>query len=111
MTTQTVERQYDDGIGVEITFFDNGISIGKACTVAYKGKSNSFLHNFEVKEQYRRKGYGTKILKYMIENFDIETLYVDKDSEAIKLYKRFGFKVVDMFDKNMIIMQRMDGEE
>lgn len=105
MTTLTVKRQYDEGDGLEVTFFDNGVVIGKACTVAYKGKPNAFLHSFKVNEQYRRKGYGTQILKYMIENFCVETLYVDKDSEAIKLYKRFGFYTLDTIN-NMIIMQR-----
>ena len=72
----------------------------------YNGKPNAFLHGFEVKKQYRRNGYGTQILEYMIKNFDVEILYVDRNSEAISLYKRFGFEIIRMFDKNFIVMKR-----
>ena len=106
MASQTIARQYKEGAGVEIIFSNNGIVVGKACTVVYNGKPNAFLHGFEVKKQYRRNGYGTQILEYMIKNFDVEILYVDRNSEAISLYKRFGFEIIRMFDKNFIVMQR-----
>lgn len=105
MIIQTIKRQYDDGEGLEVIFLNNDTIIGKACTVAYNNKPNSFLHNFEVNKQYRRKGFGTQILKYMIENFGVDTLYVNKDNEAVKLYERFGFETVDTFD-DKIVMQR-----
>ena len=111
MTAQIIKRQHDEGEGVEVIFFDNNIPIGAACTVAlgkHNGDVNIFLHDFKVKEQYRGKGYGTQILKYMIENFGVDTLYVNKNSEAIKLYKRFGFETVDMFNNNLV-MQRKRG--
>ena len=44
--------------------------------------------------------------EYMIKNFDVEILYVDRNSEAISLYKRFGFEIIRMFDKNFIVMKR-----
>lgn len=110
MIAQIIKKQYDDGDGVVVSFFENNIAIGVACTTEYNGKPNAFLHSFKVKKQYRRIGYGTQILKYMIDNFNVEFLYVEKDSEAIKLYKRFGFEEVDMFNDNMIIMQRKEIE-
>ena len=106
MTTQIVNRKYDDGVGIEVTFFDKSVTIGKACTATYNGKPNAFLHSFEVNETYRGKGYGTQILKYMIDTFNVKTLYVTKDNNAIKLYKRFGFVTVGNFSENMLIMQR-----
>lgn len=106
MTSHIISRKYDDGIGVEVIFTDCNKIIGKACTVEYDGKPNIFLHSFEVKKQYRRKGYGSQILNYMIKNFGVKILYVDKDNEAIKLYKRFGFEVTGVFDKHKLIMQR-----
>jgi ribosomal protein S18 acetylase RimI-like enzyme len=107
MTAQIIKRQYDEGEGLEVIFLNNNTVMGKACTVAYNDKPNAFLHNFKVKEQYRGKGYGTQILKYMIENFGVNTLYVNKNSEAIKLYERFGFETVDIFD-NKLVMQRSE---
>ena len=105
ITTSTINRHYDDGPGVEVVFYKYGTEIGKAHTVEYNGKSNAFLHNLYVKEEFRGRGYGTQILRYMIENYDVDTLYVNKDNNSIKLYKRFGFKEIDTFD-NMIVMQR-----
>ena len=105
MTTQITERQYDDGPGAEVIFYEYGTEIGKAHTVEYNGKSNAFLHNLYVKEEFRGKGYGTQILRYMIENYDVDALYVNRDNKSIRLYKRFGFEEIDAFD-NMIVMQR-----
>lgn len=103
--TKVTERQFDEGVGVEVLFYDGEVEIGRAYTVEHNGKSNSFLHNFFVKEKFRNKGYGSQILRFMIEMYNVDTLYVDKNNEAIRLYKRFGFKEIDRFD-DMIIMHR-----
>ena len=107
MIIETINRQYDDGEGVEVIFYYYGFEVGKACTVEYNGKPNSFLHNFYVEEQFRKQGIGTQILRYMIENFNVEILYVDKDNkEAIRLYHRFGFVKTEDLNENMIVMRR-----
>ncbi len=106
LTTKAVKQQYDEGMGVQVVFYDNGIEVGKACTVEYEEKPNAFLHGFVVKEHLRNKGYGTQILKYMIETYNVETLHVEKGSKAINLYHRFGFEPIGMFGNNMIIMKR-----
>ena len=105
MTTQVINRNYDDGQGVEVTFYYYGLEVGKAHTVEYNGKPNAFLHNLYVKEEFRGKGYGTQIIRYMIEKYDVDTLYVNRDNEAIRLYQRFGFEEIDAFD-DVIVMQR-----
>ena len=106
LTVKTIERQYDDGNGVQILFYDeSGTEIGEACTAPYFGKPNAFLHGFVVKGPYRNRGYGTLILRYMIEQWDVTFLYVHKGSRAVDLYKRSGFEIVDMFD-DMLVMQR-----
>ncbi len=105
MIIKTINRYYDDGPGVEVIFYDYGKEVGKAHTVEYNGKPNAFLHNLYVEVKFRGRGYGTQILRYMIENYDVDTLYVDKDNKSIKLYYRFGFEKIDAFD-NMIVMQR-----
>lgn len=107
MTTQTFKNFYEDGEGFEIVFYKNGIQVGKACTANFEGKSNNFLHGLEVYEQYRNNGYGSAIVEYMVDKYNVDTLYVANDNMiAISLYKKFGFKVIKSFDENFIIMRR-----
>jgi ribosomal-protein-alanine N-acetyltransferase len=56
------------------------------------------IANFNVLDNYQNKGIGTKLIKYLIDNYkNIEniTLEVRKDNiPALKLYKEFNFKEV-----------------
>lgn len=104
---KTTKIHYDDGDGVKVDFYEDGIKVGTACTCEYNRKPNSFLHSFEVEPKLRSKGYGTQILKYMIQKYDVDVLYISKTNRAISLYRRFGFRVVDNFNKNMVIMKRL----
>lgn len=98
MTVELTEREYREGNGIEVAFYDKGTCIGQAGAVAYKRKPNSFLFNLEVKEEYCGQGYGTAIVAYMIEKYDVRYLYVEKNNEvAIRLYKKFGFKETESF--------------
>ena len=95
MTVKVTKKIYEDKDGAEVIFYDKGIKIGEACTVYFNGKPNSFLHSVEVYEQFRNNGYGYYIVKYMIDKYDVDTLYVENNNiAAIKLYKKFGFIVV-----------------
>lgn len=75
------------------------------------GNCDLFIHNdaakiedFAVSPRYQRKGYGTAILKSLIEtalekNVDIVYLEADEDSTAKEMYKKLGFvKVTDFTD-------------
>lgn len=108
MTTQIVRKFYENGEGFEIIFYDKGIQVGKACTANFKGKPNSFLHGLEVNKQFRNNGYGSAIVSYMVDKYDVDTLYVASDNIiAINLYKKFEFKTIKSFDENFIIMKRI----
>lgn len=103
---KTTVKHYKDGDGVEVDFYEDGVKIGTCCTCAYNRKPNAFLHGFEVVPKFRGKGYGTQILTYMIQKYDVDTLYVSKTNRAVNLYRRFGFRVVDKFDDKFVVMQR-----
>ena len=62
MASQTITRQYKEGAGVEIIFANNGIVVGKACTVVYNGKPNAFLHGFEVKNSIAEMDMALRFL-------------------------------------------------
>lgn len=106
LTAKAVNHKTNDGDGFKVTFYENGKPIGHAYTCEYGGKANAFLYSFEVRKQYRGKGYGSQILKYMINKYDVSVLYVDKDNRAADLYKRYGFKQTGKFDDQFIIMKR-----
>ena len=54
------------------------------------------IANFNVLEKYQNKGIGTKLIKYLIDNYsnvDNITLEVKSDNnKAIHLYEKMGFK-------------------
>lgn len=100
-------EKYENEYGLELTFYDNAEEVGKACTADFCGKQNSFLHGLEVSRRYRNKGYGSAILSYMVEIFDVDTLYVARENQqAIHLYKKFGFEITGNFDERNVVMKR-----
>lgn len=54
----------------------------------------------EVKEEYRHKNYGSKMMEYLInigQNHNIENITLEvkeKNENAIKLYEKYGFEKV-----------------
>lgn len=62
----------------------------------------AFLYNFEVNEKYRNHGIGSEILKYILKQYKVNELTVEETNyNAIRLYKRFGFKEYTTFtEKN-----------
>ena len=61
---------------------------------------NCDLTNIAVKRQYRNKGYGSKLLKYLIKTArkkGCEFMHLEVDvlnDAAINLYKKYGFEIV-----------------
>lgn len=61
----------------------------------------AFLYNFEVDEKYWNHGIGSEILKYVLEQYKVNELIVEETNyNAIRLYKRFGFKEYTTFTEN-----------
>lgn len=63
--------------------------------------NEAFLYNFEVDEKYRNQGIGSEILKYILKQYKVNELIVEETNyNAIRLYKRFGFKEYTTFTEN-----------
>lgn len=61
----------------------------------------AFLYNFEVDKKYRNHGIGSEILKYVLKQYKVNELTVEETNyNAIRLYKRFGFKEYTTFTEN-----------
>lgn len=84
----------------DLTFYLDGKMLAQISISAVNSKK-AFLYNFEVVESHRGKGYGTAILKWVIKNYKVNELTVDKDNaRAIDLYKKFGFKIGKEFKED-----------
>ena len=64
-------------------------------------KDNYDILFFIVDKRYQNKGYGTKLLKFFVDNYIINnqtvTLEVSVDNKyAIKLYEKFNFKRINI---------------
>lgn len=70
------------------------------------GKSRAYLCAFRIKSEYRKKGYGSFLLKEILEyikkkSIQIVTIGVDEtEDQNIRMYHRFGFinKIKDCFE-------------
>ncbi|MGN0532029.1 MAG: GNAT family N-acetyltransferase [Eubacterium sp.] len=66
-----------------------------------KENAKVYLSRLIVKKEYRNKGIGQKLLKYMIalckeKGYQQITVGVDTDNKnAIHIYKKFGFKIYE----------------
>ena len=51
---------------------------------------------------YRRKNIGTKLINYLIQNKEFEKIMLEvrcDNNNAIKLYKKFNFKIINIREK------------
>ena len=96
--------------GVEITSdiideptgeFIEDFKIGKINVQKHRSSNSWSLLNFQVNETAQGLGHGSRMLQYIIYKAQEEgigrlLLEVNSDNDnAIKIYKRFGFKVID----------------
>ena len=81
-----------------------GEIIGVCLVQRKKKKNEGDIFLIAVKEKYRNKGLGYKILNYCIQNAKREgikkfSLHVSANNEiAIKLYKKLGFEIIQIID-------------
>ena len=77
---------------VKLSFYDKNVKIGEA-SISAIDTNNGFLYDFEVFKQYRGRGYGRRIMQYIMSHYSVTDLTVDSSNMvAINLYKSFGFK-------------------
>lgn len=84
----------------EIELFDGDNKIGEA-EVDINGK---MLSRLNIYSPYQNRGYGTAIVKQLIEDYGITCLWVNADNDrAIHVYEKCGFKVKN---PTMYLMER-----
>lgn len=74
----------------ELELFDNDIKIGEAEIDI----NNDMLSRFVIYVPYQNMGYGTSVLKMLIEKYNISNLWVRADNKrAIHVYEKCGFGI------------------
>jgi len=69
------------------------------CLLVTSKDDGVLLDEIYIEEDYRNSGIGTSIINNVINNNDIVYLFVYKDNKnAIKLYKRLGFNIIEDTD-------------
>lgn len=55
-----------------------------------------WLNHFAIREDYRGKGYGQKVLQFFIEQYGVNTLTCAITNKAARhIYEKYGFKVAE----------------
>ena len=69
------------------------------CVLITNKDDGKLLDEIYIEEKFRNKGIGTSIIKDIIRKNSIVYLWVYKENkQAISLYKKLGFKVIDETD-------------
>lgn len=69
------------------------------CLLLTSTADGKLLDEIYIEEEYRNKGIGTDIIKNIIRENDMVYLWVYKENkQAISLYKRLGFYIIDEND-------------
>ena len=95
-----------------VTFYENDVPIG--CGDIEIHNDEIWLNHFAVREDYRGRGYGQKLLQVLIDKYGVNTLTCDIENEvAFHIYKKFGFEVIEagnsFDDGEVFLMKRVSG--
>ena len=97
---KTIDNPHDDKTkAIKINFYNKSDDrIGQVC-ISSADTNNGFVYDLEVVKKYREKGYGRKIMTFIMSNYKIKDLTVNPDNQiAINLYKSLGFKVKQLWN-------------
>jgi len=71
-------------------------------------EDNKYWLGICILEEYQGKGNGKKIMDYLLNNKKIDKIYltVDKNNiNAIKLYKKYNFNIIEEFDTYFLMLK------
>lgn len=77
-------------------YFDNKIVGFLDYSVMYEKIEINYIF---VINEYRRKGIASNLIKYVIDNYDFENITLEvnvNNVSAINLYKKLGFKIINI---------------
>ena len=88
LTTEVSKTEFGD----KVDFYEGDTYIGTASTATVDAKDD-FIYDVIVDPDRRGKGYGTRIMHWMLDHYPIELLNVARDNKIAQvLYKKLGFR-------------------
>ena len=91
---QSIKIYLETGFCHSIKLVENNDIRGIGTAIFYK--NTSWLAHIIVKEEYRNKGYGTRILKYLVDHCAAKgcaTILLFATDMGYPLYKKYGFEI------------------
>ena len=94
-------KKYAEAIIVELGEKPVGFAIFHRSFSGFLGKPNIYIEDFFIKEDYRRKGIGKRVLSFIVELARerkcgrVEWCALDWNTSAIDFYKSTGAKLMD----------------
>ncbi len=101
-----INNYIDNAIKKEIVNYQLIIVENKivGCLLIEKEKDGVLLNEIFLEKNYRHKGIGTNIIKNIIKEYNTIFLWVYKENiNAISLYKKLGFKIVEQTNSRLFM--------
>ena len=108
MSLKELRKEIDQGVSF-YSYFSNRRIV--AVMGIQKVKDVTLIRHAYVSKGQQRRGIGSKLLKYLLEIADTSTVLVgtwEKALWAIDFYERNGFSLVEMEEKNRLLMKYWD---
>ena len=67
----------------------------KGIVVFNIAKSSATILDIAVKPEYQGQGIGSKLMDFIFNSFDVDSITAETDDDAIGFYKKYGFTVAD----------------
>lgn len=83
-------RRYDQRGTIQITQFDNGVNVGWCSLKLVDGLV--YLIHIETYNQYRRRGYGAMLIRYIKRRYDRQIVGNWKNQDARLFFVNVGAK-------------------
>ena len=96
-----ISKKYAEAIIAELNEIPVGFAIFHDSFSGFLGKPNIYIEDIYVKEKYRRKGIGKKIISFIMKLAQkrkcgrVEWCALDWNTNAIDFYKSTGAKLMD----------------
>lgn len=90
-STETVNLQYlfKKGCAVPLVLSENGRDLGGGLII--NSEKYAVISHIFVKEEYRQKGFGTQIVKNLLEYNNADKIYLLSENSNLKFYGKLGF--------------------
>ena len=92
LLNRTKKYQEDENINIYAYKVDGKY---KGIVVFNIAKNSATILDIAVKPEYQNRGIGSKIIDFIFNSFNVDSIIAETDDDAIGFYKKYGFTVAD----------------